>query len=224
MRAVTERGLEPVATPLLTIRFLSPAMPDRVQAILLTSGQAAAHLASRSPGLRDRPVLAVGDVTALRAREAGFSRVTSADGDAGRLASLAARTLYPADGIVLLACGQGQGLELAASLRRAGFGVVRRCVYRASGAARLDPAAIAALRDDRVGAILFFSGETADRFASLLPRGLAGRLSGVRALAISDATAARLRGFGWKSLEAAARPTAASLLSLLGPGPGPGPC
>lgn len=216
MRAVADRGLEPIAAPLLTIRPLSPAMPQRVQAILLTSGQAAAHLASLSPGLRDRPVLAVGDATAMRARDAGFSEVSSADGDAGRLAALAARTLSAADGIVLLACGQGQGLELATSLRQTGFGVVRRCVYRAIGAARLDPAAIAALRDDRVEAILFFSGETAERFASLLPRALAGRLSDVRALAISDAAASRLRGFGWKSLEAAARPTAASLLSLLG--------
>ena len=71
MRALAGMGLAPVAAPLLSVRTRHPVLPRRVQAILLTSGQAAAPLAGLAPGLRALPVLAVGDATAARARAAG---------------------------------------------------------------------------------------------------------------------------------------------------------
>src|SRR4051812_35315276 len=76
--------------------------PASFDAIIMTSGNAARALTAH-PLLRrslELPVFAVGEQTAQAARNAGFSRVVSADGDAADLLNLirdqggAARLLY----------------------------------------------------------------------------------------------------------------------------------
>ena len=81
----------------------------------------------------DHPVFAVGAATANCAREAGFNRVFSANANASALAELVADTLSPADGSLFLPAGQGQGIDLAASLRQSGFSVLRRVAYHVAG-------------------------------------------------------------------------------------------
>ena len=54
-----------------------------------------ARALARATQRRDLPVLAVGDATARAAREAGFESVTSAGGDVGDLAPLAAARCAP---------------------------------------------------------------------------------------------------------------------------------
>lgn len=223
MAALRRLGFTPVAAPLLRVSALQPALStslaDRIQAILLTSGQAAdplARLAAGRPSLLARPVLAVGDGTARRAGAAGFTRTRSASGDAMQLAALAASSLRPEQGPLLLACGRGQGAALLQSLRGGGFRVIRRCVYDATPARSLPAAAVAALETGPLHAALFFSAETAAAFARLLPDRLRGRLGQVRALTISTRAADVIRPLGWRSVETAPSPTAASLLALLG--------
>ena len=216
MQALRARGHVPIAAPLLRVRLLSPAVPARVQAILLTSGQAAAPLAAVAPHLLDSLSLAVGDRTAARARQAGFACVRSAAGDADDLAGLAATCCRPRDGLLLLACGIGQGRSLSRALRGSGFRVARRCVYAAAAVRRLPGPARAALDPEpTLDAALFFSRDTAAAFARLLPRRLRQALARTRALAISDAAAEPLRALGWRSIETAAAPTAEALLLRL---------
>ena len=123
--SVTALGLRPVIAPLLAIRVLSPNLPppERLRAVLVTSGNAVAALPT---GYRNVPLLAVGDATAARARDAGFGHVLSADGDARALAVLAAGTCEARGLPLLVASGRGQGHELAADLRGRGFRVMRR--------------------------------------------------------------------------------------------------
>ncbi len=218
LATLAEMGFAPVPAPLLSIRPLRPAVPEQVQAVLLTSGQAAAPLAALAPGLCGRPVLAVGDATAARARAAGFERVDSASGDAARLAGIAAARLDPRAGPLLLACGQGQGRELAAGLRRAGLRTLRRCVYAARPAWRLPDPALDALGNGGLGSALFFSADTAAVFVRVLPPSLHGALGSVRAVAISPHAAEPLRRLSWRSVTAAAAPNAAALLALLDEG------
>ncbi|MCQ8278774.1 uroporphyrinogen-III synthase [Acetobacteraceae bacterium KSS8] len=213
MRAVAAMGFTPLATPMLRIVPLKPALPARVQAVLFTSGQAVGPLADQAPLLLGATVLSVGDATAERARDAGFTRVASARGDAKALASLAARRLDPAAGSLLLACGRGQGGELVEGLRSRGFRVLKRCVYQAVAARALDETVLARLRSGRVEAVLFFSGETAVAFERAVPPDLS--LDGVRALAISAKAASRLSEGCWRSVSFAETPDAAALLALL---------
>ncbi len=213
-------GHRPVLAPALVLSPRAMALP-RAQALLLTSRAAARALPDPIPGL---PVLAVGAATAGAARERGWRDVTAAAGTAADLATLAARTLSPAGGPLLLAVGEGYALDLAADLRARGFRVIRRIAYAAAPAPALPAEAGETLRRGDVQAILFHSPRSASCAISLLrAAGLAASAARAEALAISPrvatAAAAALAPLQWAGLRVAARPDEAALLALLGPHP-----
>jgi uroporphyrinogen-III synthase len=208
-----QAGLHPVVAPFLTIRAHAARLPpaDTLQAVLIASSNAIDRL---PPGYRALPLLTVGDATATRASEAGFATVQSAGGDAADLAALAAARLDPAAGALLLAVGQGQSTALTADLRRRGFRVQRRVVYTAASVARFPTAAHAAIGNG-LRAAMFFSTETAEAFAQLLPARLAPALSGTDALTIGAAAAAAVRHLPWRAVRVAVSPTQDGVLALL---------
>ncbi len=186
---------------------------DRVQAILIASGNALAGLPA---GYRALPLLAVGDASAARARAAGFARVLSADGDAEALAALAGAQCDPAGLPLLLAAGRGQSLALAAALRGRGFRVIRRATYAALPVRALPQAAAAALQDGSLRAALFFSADTARHFVRLLLRsGLREAVREIDACAIGQPVAAAIQALPWRRVWRAAKPTQDAMLALL---------
>jgi uroporphyrinogen-III synthase len=187
--------------------------PERVQAILVTSGNAIPPLPASHHRL---PLLAVGEATAARGRAAGFRRVSSADGDATDLAALAAKSCDPCADPLLLVSGRGQGQGLAAALRDRGFRVVRRTVYAAVPAASLPDHAHDAIRDGAVGTVLLFSAETAHQCVRLMRAArLRDAVREIEALAISQPTAMALRALPWRRVRVAARPNQDALLAML---------
>jgi uroporphyrinogen-III synthase len=213
-RRLAALGWRPVAAPCLETARRPARLPppERIQAILVTSGQAVSALPASHHGVR---LFSVGDATAARARAAGFADVRSADGDGAALAALVRRSLEPAAGALLLASGARQGLELAGALRAAGFRVIRRVVYAARPAAALPAHALAALAAGEVGAAMFFSAETARAFVRLLPAALHGRLKRAEALAIGPGAAEALRHLPWRAVRVAVRPTQDEMFALL---------
>ncbi len=207
---VVSAGYAPVIAPLLATRHFAETAAQRVQAVLVTSGNAL-------PGLsvREVPLLAVGDVTAARARAHGFADVRSAGRDATALAALAAEQLSPRDGPLLLACGRGQGAALAAALRGHGFRVTRRVTYAAAPVGRFPEAAAAALRAGHLYAAMFLSAQTAMAFARLLPPHLAPGLANVLALAIGNGAADALNHLPWRQVRLARTPTLDDVLALI---------
>jgi uroporphyrinogen-III synthase len=203
------RGYRPVLAPLMSVERRYPALPHDAQAILVTSANAL------DDGLPDLRLLAVGDATAARARTLGFSRVLSAGRDAVALAALAARECRPSDGPLLLLSGAGQGRELAAALRAAGFRVLRRVTYVARPARALPAAALAMLRGG-AGHVLFFSPDTARVFIRLTHK-VSPKIDVTRlgALAISAATREPLSVLPWLNIEIASHPNQDALLALL---------
>jgi uroporphyrinogen-III synthase len=212
---VAALGFTPVLSSMLAIRLLPAHLPppDRVAAVLVTSGSAVPGL----PALfRHGPLLAVGAATARRAREAGFTAVADAGGDAGALAAYARTHLNPMQGPLLLAVGRGQGVRLERALRDAGFRVLRRTLYAAEPVRTLTPEALDALRGGRLHAVLFFSAETARQFVALVRRaGLDGLLHDVVAVAIGAPAGMALQALPWRRLRVAARPTQDEMLALL---------
>jgi uroporphyrinogen-III synthase len=187
--------------------------PERVQAILVTSGNAIPPLPASHHRL---PLLAVGEATASRGRSAGFTHVSSADGDATDLAALAARNCDPGAGPLLLVSGRGQGQGLAAALRNHGFRVVRRTVYAAVPAVSLPNHVRDAITNGAVGAVLLFSAETARQCVRLLRLAqLREAVRQIEALAISQPTAMALRGLPWRRIRVADRPNQDALLAML---------
>ncbi|WP_424810821.1 uroporphyrinogen-III synthase [Roseococcus sp. YIM B11640] len=205
-------GWRPILAPALVLAPLPGFRPVPAQALLLTSRAAARALAPW-----DVPVIAVGDATAEAARERGFVRVTAAEGDAAAMAELAARSLDPAAGPLLLAVGQGYSLELAAALRRRGFRVVRRLAYAAADAPGLPEEAARALRNREVSRALFFSPRSAAcSLRALTAAGLEETTRGMEAIAISPRVAHALRPVPWKAIRIAPRPDQSHILELLG--------
>jgi uroporphyrinogen-III synthase len=214
-KRVTEIALEPIIAPMLNIRMSPCSLPpaERLQAIVTASGNAIAALPA---SLRHLPLFAVGDATASRARAAGFARVTSADGDAGALAALTARTCNRNGLTLLLAAGRGQGMALAADLRARGFRVVRRAVYAAVPVPALPLVAGQALVAGQVVAAMFFSAETARHCVRLIQRArLHEVVRTVDALAIGKPAAVALQALPWRRIRVAARPTQDAMLALL---------
>ena len=191
-------GYTPVVVPLLTVTQRTPALPAKASAILVTSANGLVD------DLPTAPILTVGDATADRARAMGYTDVTSAGRDAAALAELAQR-LYPPPASLLLLSGAGQNATLAATLRAAGYRVLRRVTYAARP--------VAAMGDIPAGSVLFFSPETARTFVRLA--GASPRIAACEALAISPATAAALSPLPWRRIRVASAPNQDALLALL---------
>jgi uroporphyrinogen-III synthase len=212
---VSALGWQPFVAPVLEIRDLPCRIPpaERMQAIVTASGNAIPAL---PPGLHRLPLFAVGQTTASRARAAGFSRVTSADGDARALAALAGRTCDIQGAPLLLATGRGQGEALATDLRVRGFRVIRRAVYAAMPVAVLPNVARQALAGGEVTAALFFSAETARHFVLLVRRArLHEAVRAMDAVAIGQPAAVALKVLPWRRIRVAAQPTQDAMLALL---------
>jgi uroporphyrinogen-III synthase len=210
---VAALGWQPVVAPLLVIQSRQVHAPRSLQAILVTSGNAIAALPASHRAL---PLLAVGDATAARARAAGFTRVESAAGDADALAALAVRRCDPVGAPLLLASGQGQGGELATTLRASRFRVLRRVAYAAEPVRALPQAMREALSSGAVHAALFFSAETARTAVRLLRRArLHDAVRNVDALAIGGPAAVALEALRWRCIRVAEQPNQDAMLALL---------
>lgn len=211
---IAAMDLTPIVAPLLEIRSFPLRQPrGRIAAVLLASGNAVDPLPA---SMRALPVLTVGAATARRAARAGFTNVTSADGDAVTLASLVRARVSPNDGILLLASGQGQSRTLAAELRASGYRVARRVVYAAVPVAHLPEPAKAALAGEQTPTVLLFSAATARDFVRLVRRaGLLDALSRCDAITIGPPAAMALREVPWARIRVAAKPTQDEMLALL---------
>ncbi|HQT60596.1 uroporphyrinogen-III synthase [Acidiphilium sp.] len=210
--ALRAAGHVPVLAPCLEIEALPAALPPLVDAIVVASAQA---LPGLPPALRAVPLFAVGDATAARARAAGFISVASAAGTAQELAELVGAQLDPGARL-LLACGAGHSLGLAADLRRRGFRVTRRVVYRSRPARELDTAARAALEAGEVDRVMVFSPASARSFAALVTEaGLDRALAGAIGVAISPAAAAPLSRLPFREIRSAVSPDQDHMLPLL---------
>jgi uroporphyrinogen-III synthase len=201
-------GFEAVAAPLLTVRALGEGPIDLagVEAIAFTSANGVAAFVARSAA-RGLPVFAVGAATAAAAREAGFSAVVSSDGDVDALARAIAA--HGVSGIVLHPGAAEPAGDLAASLAPHGIEMRTLAVYETIPAA-LSPDVRSTFT--QFYAVLVHSPKAAHALADILRETPAPKL---RALCLSPAVAAPLRGLALGRLEAAALPNEDALLNLI---------
>ncbi|HLZ65450.1 MAG TPA: uroporphyrinogen-III synthase, partial [Aliidongia sp.] len=218
---LTAAGHTVLVDPLLEIRFRDRAVLDLdgVTGLLFTSGNGARAFAALSER-RDIPAYTVGDRTATLARDCGFERVESADGDVATLAELVRARRAPADGTLLHVSGHETVGELAQRLEAAGYAVRRAVLYDAEPAADLAPATRTALGTGTLDGVLLFSPRTARHFAALTQlSGLSARVHGLTAWCLSPAVADALGNLKLAQIHVAAEPTQAALLSLVSPAP-----
>jgi uroporphyrinogen-III synthase len=217
---LTAAGHTVLVDPLLTIRFRdgTPVDLDDAAGLLFTSGNGVRAFAALSPR-RDIPAYAVGDRTAVVAREEGFTRVESADGDVAALAALVERRCTPGDGVLVHVSGHDTAGDLAGRLEAAGHGVRRAVLYDADPSSDLSAATRTAIGGGTLDGVILFSPRTASHFAALVHlTGLSARTHRLTAWCLSQAVAEALHGLNLAAVHIAAEPTQAALLSLIAPG------
>jgi uroporphyrinogen-III synthase len=219
-RALIRLGHAAIISPALDIvPDAKAAIPPRdYQAVLVTSGNAVAALAARSPSPfgRETPLLAIGDQTALAAKRAGFSAARSAGGALADLVALAAQTLTPTGGPLLYAAGADRSGDLASALGAHGFTVETVVVYRAEKRPRLAGVAEAALKENSVDGVLFYSRRSAAAFAAALAAARLAPLSErIICFCLSEAVAEAIRPAARGKILVAERPDQIALFALI---------
>jgi uroporphyrinogen-III synthase len=211
------QGHTVLVAPLIEIRFVDgPDIAlDGIQAVLATSSNGVHALARRTHS-RDLSLFAVGAQTARAARDAGFSSVRSADGDARTLADATVNWAKPSGGALLHAAGAETKGELAESLRSAGFEVRTEILYDAVGASEISVDTLTALNAGNLDAVLLFSPRSARIFSHCVVKaGAADKCAALIALCISPVTSAALAALPFQAVHVAKRPDQDALLALL---------
>jgi uroporphyrinogen-III synthase len=217
--ALRAAGHDVLAAPLLRIEPVAADLgAGPWQAVLITSANAARATAvhPRHAELVAYPVLAVGRRSAQAAREAGFTEVTSADGDVSALAQMAVARYAPGGGRLLYLAGEERVGDLAAALAPHGLDVRRIVIYRAVAAERLPADVRAALAARAVDGVLHYSPRSAAAFLDCARRaGLAEAALAATHYCLSAAVAAPLVAAGSTSARVALAPDEPAMLRLV---------
>ena len=218
------RGFEALLAPML--RFEALAFQDdsdtRYGAVIVTSANALRGFAKQPAGQRllKLPLFAVGEHTAAAAKDAGFDKVISANGDATALreavlAGVKAKQLKKASPLLYLA-GADLARDLAGDLGERGFTVVTQTTYRMIPVTSLPREVADGFATHQIKAVLHYSRRSARAFLE------AARSAGVEisALAvaqccISDAVASIVRDAGATQVLTARTPDENAVLDLL---------
>ena len=184
-------------------------------AVLLTSrnGARAFELATKD---RSAQVFAVGDGTALLARELGFTGVASAGGDVHDLFALVRSAWRPEDGRLLHVAGKTLAGDLVGMLSAEGYDVVRDHMYDVRTPAEFTPELVDAFVRDDIAAVLLFSPRTAMTFADLVARaGIGTQIRNCYAICLSNAVRDRVSELSWRGMPVADSPTQDALIEVL---------
>ena len=218
--ALRALGHSVVTAPVLRFEVALPDIPAGPwHAVLMTSATAARAISAhpRRGELIDCPVFAVGRSTADAARDAGFTAVTSADGDVEALLRLV-RAHLPGSGLRLLyLAGEDRAGDLAGALRSVRLEVHTVEVYRAAASNALTDEAVAALAAGEIDAILHYSARSATVFIDLAKGAGLWRFA-CRAvqLCLSAQVAKQLTAAGAGTVRIAPAPDEAALFGLIG--------
>ena len=197
-------GLHAIATPLFSVAPLAwtPPDPAGIDAILMTSANAARHGGQGLRTLAALPVLAVGAATAAAARAAGFSEVIEGDRDGAALLKRAADQGFTR--LLHLAGRDHMDLPLP------GGSMERRIVYAADAVRDLPAEAGELLARDAV--VLCHSPRAASLFGRLIDKdGLPRARIAIAALSEAVGQAA---GSGWAAVKLGSAPNDDALLEI----------
>jgi uroporphyrinogen-III synthase len=215
------RGHHPVRAPLLRIEALAANLGEGPwSGVLMTSANAARAIAAHAsgPALRQLPAFVVGSRSAAAACEAGFSRVTSADGNVDDLARLVAlRFATDPQAKLLYLCGQDRSGDLVDAARRAGIRVHSVEVYRSVAVQQFPIEVAVALLTGEIDGVLHYSRRTAEAYCSCA-RAMADLKAALRPTqyCLSAQVAAPLVAAGAPQVLLAPHPDEGTLMGLVG--------
>lgn len=212
-----ELGVKSHCDPLLTIKYLNSPEIDlaNFQAILFTSGNGVRAFIRNSSD-RDIACYTVGQATAQAAAQAGFQKISIAQGNVDELARLIIRDLDPKVGDLLHISGTDVAGNLSGHLQGADFQVSHEKLYQAQKSTQLSNETIALITSGHITHIPFYSPRTAQAFCDLCRKaGIDGLLSKITVLCLSSAVSNMINCLSWHQILIAPQPDQASLLNLV---------
>lgn len=213
--ALRARGHDVLLAPLMRIETLGTSLAGTWSAVIVTSANAINAIADNAAreGLTKLPLFAVGQRSADAARNAGFSNVKSADGDARDLVRMLVAQRMPDKAPMIYLTGEDRAADLVSELSAHGIGAEVRIVYR-SITAPFPPALIGALAAGEIDAVLHFSRRSAENYVvEAKNAGIAGPALTVRHFCLSAQVAEPLAAAS--RIFIAARPDEGALMELL---------
>lgn len=215
--ALRARGHDVLVAPLMRVEPMTVNLSGKWSAVVVTSANAPAAIAecSNRNALIKLPVFAVGQRSAEAARQAGFTNVTSANGDVRALVRILVTQCSNTTAPLLYLAGEDRAADLIGDLSARGVAAEMRVVYRTTSVP-FPPQLIAALKADEVDAVLHFSPRSADIYlAGAQVAGIAGPAFAVRHFCLSAQVAERFVAAGAGRISVAGRPEEAALIELL---------
>lgn len=210
-KELEQAGADTLIWPLLDIRTSlsgDTSFPPS-QAVVFTSARAVEALRR----VIDAPAFCVGASTAKAARDAGFTKVFNADGDAEALAALIADALTPADGPLLYLRGRDVARDMSALLP--GFEIIEIEAYHAAAQKGPPPSVAQALSESAFDVAAFFSPRTASIFAEIVAGEMGESLSEITAVAMSARVSERLNQIGFRRVIVSERPDSAAMRAAI---------
>ncbi|WP_417454968.1 uroporphyrinogen-III synthase [Kiloniella sp.] len=186
-----------------------------VQAVLFTSanGVRAYQLNSKD---RSLPALCVGQSSAEAARECGFERVYSANGDVGDLAKLVRAKLSTKSGVLLHPAASKIAGDLQVDLDQFGYVYRREILYEAMSSKVLLQQTCQMLKENKINEISFFSPRSSKVFLALVSQeNLVSSLEGLTIYCLSKAVADCFEQICGVKLLVSEQPNRADMIKLI---------
>ena len=211
------RGYDVLAAPLIQVKPIAADLAGDWSAVIVSSANAVRVLEARQiSSLSKLPLFAVGQRSAEVAREAGFTNVRSAKGDADDLIRLATSHAGKAATYLYLA-GEDRAADVEGELVKRGIKARTVIVYQTVTQA-YPPELVDALRNRQIDAALHFSRRSAENYMN------GAKAAGLEQMAwvpkhfcLSAQVAEPLRAAGTGQIAVAPEPNEAALLAILPP-------
>lgn len=211
---LVEIGFDPLVEPMLTLVAVAPAPDfplDQAGGLVFTSANGVRFFAEASQR-RDLTAWCVGPATEAAARDAEFTDIRNADGDADALFRLLARDVAPGGTPLFHIANTAAAGDLVARLNTAGIAAQFVGLYAPQPRTALSDVANAKLRRGEIAAILIHSAKGAEALDDCLG---ALETGSVHLVAVSAKAAAPLSHRAWKGTSIAVAPNETALLEAL---------
>ncbi len=214
--ALRARGYDVLVAPLMQVKPLAADLAGDWSAVIISSANAVRALdAWQITSLSKMPLFAVGERSADAAREAGFTDVRSANGDADDLIQLVVTGDAGTAATYLYLAGEDRAADVEGELAKRAIKVRTLVVYK-NVTQTYPPELVAALRDHKIDAVLHFSRRSAENYVNgAKAAGLEQMALAPRHICLSAQVAEPLRAEGVGQINVAPEPNEAALLAIL---------
>ncbi|MDG1707385.1 MAG: uroporphyrinogen-III synthase [Emcibacteraceae bacterium] len=206
-----------VIDPLMTVKNIPLLECDinQYQALVFTSVNGLRNFHQQF-GAVSKPLFVVGNKTYNMAKFLGFTDISSADGDAKKLATLLKSTLSSKDGAFLYLSAKHVSQDLDELLSDSPLDVDRQVIYDIVPATTLSKESIVALENKAIDYIPFYSERSALIFMEMINKhNLQHYLLSITALCLSKRVADALNQTDWRDIKTAENPRESDLFNLI---------